>query len=298
MLLWGNRRPLLNTTEGGTGGGTTTTSSGEGTGTAGGGTAGAGTGNPWFSGFKADDVRGYIEQKGFKDPESLASAYWNLEKTRGVPQERLLTLPADDKPESWGPVYNKLGRPEKPEGYDVKGADGTPADFLAWQRQTFHELGLSKKQGDALSAKWNELVTASAAGDQTAAKEALGQQITKLKQEWGAAAKQNIEVVDAMVEKLGLDEATQKKMEGVLGFDGFAKLLYGMTQKFGIKLGESEFHGSDGGTSADFGAMTPASAKARRDELLSDPTYYKAWSAGDIAKKSEIDRLFKFIYPG
>ena len=282
--------------DGGSNGGGTGGDGGAGGG-AGAGAAGAGTGNPWFSGFKAEDVRGFIENKGFKDPEALASAYWNLEKTRGVPADRLLTLPADDKPESWSPIYNRLGRPEKPEGYEVQGVEGTPADFIAWQRETYHELGLTKKQGEALSKKWNELVTASGAHDQQASKEKLQGQINSLKKEWGAAAQQNIEVVDAMVEKLGMDEATQKQLEGVLGFDGFAKFIHGITTKFGIKLGESDFH-SGTGSGNDFGAMTPAAAKARRDELMSDPEWVKAFSNGDVAKRKEFDRLSAQMYPG
>lgn len=308
MFLANKFRPLMNgaggagdggSAGGGAGGGTGAAGAGGtpgGSGAGGGGEAGAGSGNPWFSGFKAEDVRTYIETKGFKDPESVASAYMNLEKTRGVPADRILTLPAEDKPEAWAPIFNKLGRPEKPEGYGLKAAEGQSADFLAWQQNTFHELGLSKKQAESLASKWNEQFAASLQQEQNAGREAAQQQETKLKQEWGGAFEQNAGVVEKFMEALGMDENTGKALGKALGYDGSMKFLHGIVQKFGITLGESQFHGGENGGN-DFGAMTPAVAKAKLGEYMSNPEWKKAWSAGDKAKQKEVDRLYGYMYP-
>ncbi len=302
-------RPLLNTDGGGSAGasGSGGAAGGEGGGAGASGTpgtggaaggapeGGAGTGNPWFSGFKAEDVRGYIETKGFKDPESLASAYWNLEKTRGVPADRLLTLPGDDKPESMAPIYDKLGRPAKPELYELPTAEGVPAEFAKWQADTFHKLGLSKKQAQSLSTEWNGLLANSKQAEAAQFKEARATQIASLKQEWGQAAGAMGDKVDAMQKAIGLDDKQVESIERAIGFDGFAKLMIGIQEKFGIKLEESSFH-TGTGTGNDFGGMTPAAAGQRRQELLSNSDYRKAWESGDQAKVKEIDRLFQIQY--
>lgn len=262
-----------------------------------GGGAGAGTGNPWFSGFSSKDVMGYIENKGFKDSEALATAYMNLEKTRGVPADRLLTLPTDDKPESWAPIYDRLGRPAKAEEYGLKPADGQSAEFVGWQQSLFHELGLTKSQAQKLSTKWSEAAAASLQHEQNSGREAAQQQETKLKQEWGAAFDENAGVVEKFMDALGMDENTGKALGKALGYDGSMKFLHGVVKKFGITLGESKFHGGEG-SGNDFGAMTPQAAKAKLDEYMSNPEWKKAWMGGDKEKQKEVDRLYKFQYPG
>lgn len=292
-----NRFPLMNTAGDGGAGGAGGAGDGGGAPPAGGGAGGAppvggaGTGNPWFSGFTAPDVKGYIENKGFKDAEALASAYMNLEKTRGVPADRLLTLPGDDKPESWAPIYDRLGRPKDGKGYELKGTEGQPADFVEWQRGVFHELGLTKKQGEALSGKWNQLVAASVQKDADDAKAALSSQIDNLKKEWGTAAEKNIEVVDDFVAKAGITEDQAKAIERAIGFDVFAKIAHGIVTKFGIQLGEAKFH-SGQTTGNDFGAMTPSAATAKIAELMSNKEWKDAWIAGDKAKQRELDELY------
>lgn len=298
-------------TAGEAGGGSSAGTGGGGTGGAAGGAGGApdaggggaatppaggmGTSNPWFSGFTDADTRAFIETKGFKDPESLASAYRNLEKVRGVPADRLVTLPGDDKPESWNPIFDKLGRPAKPELYELAKAEGVPDQFLQWQAKTFHELGLSKKQAQALSTQWNSLAAQSKANDANAQKEARAEQIANLKKEWGVNAGNLGDAVDKMVGALGLEAQQVEKMENAIGFDGFAKLMIAIKTKFGVQLEESSFHGGTTGGN-DFGAMTPAAAKDRLNELMSDPEYKKSWSSGDKAKQKEVDRLFAIQY--
>lgn len=256
---------------------------------------GVGTGNPWFGGFKAADVKAYVETKGFKDPESLALAYQNLEKIRGVPADRLVTLPGDDKPESWAPVYDRLGRPKEAAGYELPSAQDVPPDFLKWQGDTFHKLGLNKKQAQGLSQEWNALVAHSKQVDTQNTATKRNEQITALRQEWGQAAGAMGDRVDAMVTALGMDENTVNAIEGAMGFDGFSKFMIAVQDKFGIKLSESEFHGGQNGGN-DFGAMTPNVAKGRREELLSNEEYRKSWESGDKAKIKEIDRLYAIQY--
>src|SRR4051812_7514574 len=67
----------------------------------------------WTAGLN-EATRGFVENRGFKDPQTLADSYVNLEKLMGVPKDRLLQVPEkDDDAEGWGKVYNRLGRPEK-----------------------------------------------------------------------------------------------------------------------------------------------------------------------------------------
>lgn len=274
--------------------------SGDGGGASGGaggaGGAGGDSGASWLGSFPAD-LKGYVELKGFKDPVALASSYKELEKAIGVPKEKLLRLPDKDDDPAWNDIFSKLGRPEKPENYEVKVPAGMPDDFAKWAQENFHKLGITKKQGETLAAKWAERI-------QTQQQEAVGKaeiaqadQLKALKTEWGAAAVQNAKIVDDFTAAAGIDAKTQEKIEAVLGVDGYSKLMHGIVQKFGIKLGEDQYHGPSGGGSNSFGVLSPNQAKARIQELQSDPEWTKRYTNGGEKENREFTQLFAWAYP-
>ena len=114
----------------------------------------------WQAGF-SDDLRGYIGVKGFKDPASLADAYRNLEKLRGVPQERLLTLPEkfygeDGKLTPEGrTTLDRIGAPKKAEEYGFKPPEGVDPKTFDTLRQAFFENGIPKTAAEKVVEQMN-----------------------------------------------------------------------------------------------------------------------------------------------
>lgn len=278
-------RLLLNTGDGGSNGG-----GGTGGGTGDGGGTGGGGGTPFYAGFKDADLKGYVESKGFKDPELLASSYRELEKLRGAPADRILSLPADDKPESWAPVFDKLGRP-KDKVYELPIAEGAPEGFAAAMAEQFHAAGLSKKQGQAVAGWWSKLAEDAKTAEETELQLAQGEQKKNLQKEWGGAFEKNLQLAGEFAEKIGIDDETAAKLRSTLGVDGFGKLMVGIVQKFGIKLGESEFDRGAGGNT--FDVMTPAAAKAKREELLSDNDFKQKYLGGSKKEVNIITKLYE-----
>lgn len=253
---------------------------------------------PWYATLP-EELKGYAEHKNFKDVASVVESYKNLEKhTGGVPAERLLRIPDkldDDK--ALAPIFAKLGRPEKPDGYAMKFAEGTSEDFTKWAQDTFHGIGLTKRQGEVLAAKWNERVTAfqTQADTQNAGENA--QQVEKLKQEWGAAFEQNSAQVVQLAEAMGMSKEQVDAMAGVLGVDGMNKMLHSFITKFGVQLGEPGTRGTDGGGGNSFNVLTPAGAKARIEALKADPDFRERYLNGDSNAKAEMDRLHHWLLP-
>lgn len=259
--------------------------------------AGTGTGNPWFSGFSSADAKAYVEGKGFKDSESLAVAYQNLEKVRGVPAERLLTLPEKADDPAWNDVHARLGRPEKPDGYTFEVPEGASPDFAKAAQAEFHKLGLTKAQGESLAKWWNESAKGATEAEKANATANRTQQVTKLKTEWGAAFEQNANEVEAVALASGLTKEQVTAAESALGVDGFAKMIFQFKTKFGVKLGEAGFEKGSGGGGDFGGVMTPAQAKAERERLQSDPAFMKAWTSGGKKEAEQISRLYSFEIP-
>src|SRR5690349_8033208 len=94
-------------------------------------TPGGDGGNPggdakWYSGFESPELRGFVETKGWKDPGAAVESYRQLEKTIGVPAERLLKLPDKADAPEWKEIRAKVGvgAPEKPEDYGIPVPEG------------------------------------------------------------------------------------------------------------------------------------------------------------------------------
>lgn len=253
-------------------------------------TAQAPAGN-WYDGFD-DDTRGYVQNKGWQKPDDLLNSYRNLEKLTGAGPDKLFKLPDDGDTEGWNNLYGKLGRPEKPVDYKLPLPEGADGEFADWAKGTFHELGLTTKQGEALAAKWNEFVGGKATASQEQFKMEIANQDKALKQEWGAAYEQNLNVARNAARELGFDAPTVDKLEQSLGFSGLMKMMHNI----GSKVGEASFVSGDTSTGK-FGIMTPEAARSQIKALQSDAAFVRDYTAGKVDARQKMQQLHQWAYP-
>jgi hypothetical protein len=214
-----------------------------------------------------------------------------------VPKEKLIRLPDKDDAPEWQDVFNRLGRPEKAEGYTIEvPKEHGDEEFAKWARGMFHELGFSKRQGDKLSAEWNKRAAESKQAQEQIEVDKSHQQFSALKQEWGAGFDAKVRAKNEFVGLAGITPEQHQQLEAALGVDGFAKIMDGIITKFGVKLGEHQFHGGGGGNN--FGSMTPEGARAKKELLLSDPAYTKRYLDNGASERAEIAKLEEFIWMG
>ena len=243
----------------------------------------------WTESFSPDS-RSWIEQQGFKDPDSIVNSYRNLRKQHSIPKERLLELP--EKPDdaaAWDPVYARLGRPEKPEGYEIEpftfeGGEQITGAF----KEAAHRAGLSQRQLADLTQWYSGLYeSGTQAAEEQRAQQAQVDEMT-LKREWGTEYQTNIDSGKRAVKWLGVDEPTLEKLEQSVG----TAALYKMMARIGRGLGEHQQPTGETREGAGGFGMTPGAAKARRLELFGpDSEGQKKISAGDRAAIAENRRL-------
>lgn len=258
--------------------------------------AGAPPSSPFYSGFQDAEVKGYAEMKGFKDPESVVRSYRDLEKLRGVPEERLLKLPEKlDDAEAMAAVFTRLGRPETPEGYELPVIrEGQPEDTNPFLQKTFHEAGLNKQQATKLATALGERAKTVAEAHQQKLAEIQAEKEMNLKNEWGAAYQQNMGQVAKIAEAMGITKEQMLVMEDAIGVDTLAKGIYNLVGKFGIKLGEDD--PSAGGNGGHF-ALSPAAAKARIEYLKADAEWSQNYLNGKPENVAEMNRLQQLAFP-
>lgn len=162
----------------------------------------------WYDTIEDSDLKGYLQNKGWKDPSELAVGYRNLEKLVG--QDKLpMPKGADDK-EGWDRVYDAMGRPKSAEEYKLPVPDGDTGDFAKAASAKFHELGISQTQANALAEWWNgqqqNSLQAQQAQQQQLAQKSE-QELAQVKQDWGAAYEENISLGKRAAQTFGLDQA-------------------------------------------------------------------------------------------
>lgn len=250
----------------------------------------SGESQTWLSELP-EDLRADPSIKDFKDPAGLAKSYIHLNRTLGnsvrIPSEDaseearaeflskitqvdgVLKKPDPNKPEEVEAFYKALGRPDKPEDYDIKLPQDVPEDLvnsdeLAGAKNKFHELGLNSAQADAL-VKY-ELSRQMQEVDKMNQQVELSRQ--NLKNMWGSDFDARKNAAKNYAELMGKKhpEATQQLMQQV----NTNPLVYDMMAELG-KIYQERGHIKGQGIQQ-FG-LTPEEARAKISEIRNNPRH-------------------------
>lgn len=234
---------------------------------AGGGGGGKTNATPWYGEIPADraELREWVENKGYKDPIAALESAWNLEKLAGAPPDQIIRLPKPDDAQGWEAVWNKLGRPAKPEDYELPVPEGDDGEFAKRAAQWFHAAGVPKQAAQKIAEMVNQHVAEQTRARQVEFEQEAARQLDALKQEWGTEFDKRAEFAKrgfaTYGKKAGLDDNDLAVLEHAIGTAKMLKLFVAL----GETTAEHEFGaGGEGGGSA---GMTPQQAKQKLDEL-------------------------------
>ena len=247
----------------------------------------------WLEG--ADELTiGYVQNKGWTEPKQVLDGYRNLEKLLGADKaNNAVIIPKGDAdPKEWNAVFDRLGRPSAPDGYKVELPQGGDKAMHEASLAKFHELGLTKSQGETLLNWYNNEVTQASQALEAQKQAAFQQDDVALRTEWGAAFTKNLAQAQAAARGLGLDAQTIDKLSDALGHRATMNLL----QRVGSGLREDSLATSD--SPSGFGsAMTPGQAKAEIQALMSDRDFTQKYLSGDTTARQKMAALHSFAYP-
>lgn len=251
----------------------------------------------WFDGF-ADEDKGYLQNKGWNNDDgtkSMLASYKNLEKLRGVPEERLLKLPEKmDDAESMGKIYDRLGRPEKPEDYGYKAEAGQEldADRVKWASTIAHKMGLNKGQFKDLVNNTYKYESELIASHQQQQEQERVASLAKLNDEWGSAKDERTHLAERGLMHFMTDKSEEAvaKMQQLLGHAEVMKMF----ANIGQSIGEDKIPQPDG--ERPFG-YSPEQAKSDIQQLnaaiSSDKTRLSEYNNGKGADYEKMEKLLK-----
>lgn len=246
------------------------------------------TGN-WYDAIEDSELKGYVQNKGWKDPVELANGYKNLEKLLGGEK---LPMPkgAEDK-EGWTRVYDALGRPKSADEYKLPIPEGDPGTFAKAASGKFHELGISQQQAEGLAKWWNETQQGQLSEMQQQSAAKVQADLTSLKTEWGQAYDENVSFGQRAAREFGLDAAKLTAIENALGTGEMLKFM----ARVGRGLSEDTFEAGKGSGNK-FG-MTPEAARERIGALRNDSSWSAKYISGDAEAQAEMRKLMALAYP-
>lgn len=226
------------------------------------------------------EMKGYVETKGFKDPAAVLTSYQNLEKLRGVPEDRLLKLPEKMDADALAPIYDKLGRPEAAEKYTRALGEEFNDDVFRTVAATAHKLGLSDTQFKGLQQIMAEQATSIQQATEAQAAQAFDQ--------WKAQNTEGFNAAARVMATVGMDEAG---VEGLLSGDKTA--LYAFLAKVAARSAEGQVVHGDQPGAGEFG-LSPQAARQKISELMADKTFMEQYtSTNSKVRQPAIDRMMK-----
>jgi len=256
---------------------------------------------PWYASIEDPLIRGVAELRKWSSPAEAVKSYTELEKMKGIPGDRILAVPEKpDDAEGWNKVYDRLGRPAKPEDYNLPvPQDFGDPEFAKAAAVKFHGMGFSQKQATDLATWWNEQQLAYITESDRTRQQEAEMDLRDLRREWGGAYEEREELakraVREFIEPLGMDADTLTLMEEAIGTANLIKLFAAV----GEKLGESRYAESSPGAAANAFGLTPDAAKARLAQLMQD----KEWGSKVLKnpggpEAAEMDRLQRISVSG
>ena len=260
-----------------------------------GGQGGEGGGADWRSSLP-DNIKAHPVFQKYQSPNEALAAFVDVQKLIGPEKIIMPSKEADDK--EWNErVFDRLGRPKKPEEYalptDLQIPKELPVSEKLVQgfREQAHKLGMLPKQFQGMY-KWFMNEQIAQYNDMLAGrKKGMEEATTNLRTEWGAAFDQNVSLGEKVLQSFADENIINDiKSSGVNNNPSFIKFL----AKVGQAMSEDQLTGKPQTLT-----MSPEEAQAELSKMENNfehPLYKEQHPEHDAAMKKR-DMLYRMAFP-
>ncbi len=240
-----------------------------------------------------DEMKGYVQSKGFKAPQDVLESYKNFEKLHGVPQDRLLKLPEDLNTPEGNAVFERLGAPKEAKDYNITiPKEHGDEKFGEWLREVAFKNKLTNKQVEGIVTETNARNVATRAAMTAEMQATQTKAVADLKTKWGAAFEQNKNLMDQAAATMGWTDKHIGALAQALGHVEAAEMIV----KIANATGEHPF--VLGNQQNQNQILAPAAAKAELANLMNDKDFVAKWGRGDTDARKKVMSLNQMISPG
>ncbi len=249
-----------------------------------------------------EELRDHSALGPIKDIGGLAKSFIAAQELVGADR---IALPAPDAAaDKWEAFYDRVGRPDTPDGYDLAPPDDLPEGFSYSDeaadrfREWAHAAGLTPRQASQLHGAFVENVADTLHTLEAADAAAVAEADRAVREAWGGDYDRNLALAGRALDALGgAALADSLTAAGLMDADGAVKdpVIAFAFAEAGKMLGE-EIVGGDGGTAL------PSAEAARREleTLKADGAHVAALTdeshPGHRAALEKRSRLFRLAY--
>ena len=216
-----------------------------------------------------------------------------------------LTIPGKDATEEdWVNAFAKLGRPDTPDGYNIKSSEALPEGTISPDRmksfaEFMHSKGAPAKLVQDIVA-WHEgMVIEDIKSIEQGGEKSKEETSRQLASEYGNAVEAKLKMANRAFGNLKSGEAALAKIKGA-GLANDIDIVK-MAIELGEHMGEDRLIGLEDQARGIAMSMTPQMAEAKINELKADPEFHKAWTdryhPGHASAMEKITKLQKDAYP-
>jgi len=247
-----------------------------------------------------EDIRNFGT---FKDIKSVADLGKSWMAATQMASSRVALPGPDATDEDRANFYNKLGRPETADKYNVSSEWEAPEgftlneEFLNTAKTKMHELGLSEKQGNDLLTWYHETLGSDFKAQQEATQAERDGAQAKLQEIFGDKTQQTVDIARAALKKFASDEFVNYLDESGLGsHPDMVKFMHDLGSKV---LDDESLIGAGSGN---FDVMNETKAKLEIDKLKTNQEFMSALTTvTDPGHQAAVQRwrdLYRQAFPG
>lgn len=240
-----------------------------------------------------EEIRGHSSLSHITDVGALAKSYVHAQRMIGADK---VAIPGQHATEDdWNEVYQKLGRPDSADGYDLEVrhlAEGQEADeqSLNWFKDVAFKAGLTPSQAQVLMDSYNQMSSENINSMGIDAEARVQDAEKQLRQEYGNAFDDRMALGSALLDEFGGGELSEIELaDGTLLGDNpeVVKFLVSVGSFMKDKIGEDTLAGAKGS-----GALDPSEAKAKLDELTAPNSPY--WDSRHPERQWYVNEALKY----
>ena len=194
-----------------------------------------------------EDLRDHSALSSINDVPNLAKSFVNAQSMIG--RDKVAIPGQHSSPEDWNQVYDKLGRPEGPDNYEMQLPEDSNEELVGWYRQTAHEIGLNNAQAQMLVDRYGQFIDAQreAIEANTPDVNALqAEQLASLKKIYGGKYDENMSLGNSITKQFGEQGMTELPLaDGTRLGDSavFAQTMVNIGEFIRDRISEDAFEG-------------------------------------------------------
>ncbi|MCF1458763.1 MAG: hypothetical protein LPH21_14790 [Shewanella sp.] len=229
----------------------------------------------WLETIESENQE-FVREQEWATPNDVINSYRSLQDSMPDPESYVM-LPGDSSSEEeTNAFYQKLGRPEDPEKYNIEMKEGEDHQLHSWFKQSAFQAGLSEKQASNLYNAWTEMSEKRSIEIEEQLRKDSESAIEKLKAEHGTDYDNFILAGRNAVNAMGYDEEKLAKIEKGIGTSEMMSLF----AQIGKNTLNDEFHIGLADKGSNF-ATNKENAKLEIERLQNDPEFMKKYMDGD-----------------